>query len=209
MGILATPAQFIEELRLPRGFSVCELGDQYVTHTTPHRLARDWYKELGCGRYESIDGNERGTIVRDLNRSFNDVGRFTLVTDFGTGEHVFNQAQVWASMHYICEHLGYIAFDRPIAGYPGHGYYLIDPSLVRDLAYENDYEVVRLEEGDTSRGRLIRGVFRKMKREKFKVPQMGRYKKLLRPIIWTPEEKEAARVKLERKKARRLAEVRR
>jgi len=203
MGILEEPAQFIKELKLDRGFSVIELGDQYITHGE-RRLAKDFYKELGCGRYESVDGNGRGTITRDLNNSIKDIGRFTLVTDFGTGEHVFNQAAVFSSMHYLCEHLGYIAFDRPIAGYPGHCYYLIQPALMRDLAYENEYEVLKFEERETTRGRLIRGLFKKTTRTKFRFPQMGRYKKLLRPITMSAGEREQLRIKKEQKRLKKM-----
>lgn len=204
MGILEEPAQFIKDLALEPGFSVIELGDQYITHGE-RRLAKDFYKELGCGRYESVDGNGRGTITRDLNESIKDIGRFTLVTDFGTGEHIFDQAMVFSSMHYLCEHRGYIAFDRPIAGYPGHCYYNIHPELMRDLAFANEYEILKFEERETTRGRLVRGLFRKVTREKFRVPQMGRYKKLLRPITMTAEEREKIRVKLEAKGKKRLA----
>ena len=204
MGILAEPAQFIRELKLKGGFSVCELGDQFLTFTDPHRLAIDWYKERGCARYESIDGNARGTRTFDLNEPVRGMGTFTLVTDFGTGEHVFNQAMVWVTMHDLCEVGGYIAFDRPISGYPGHGYYLIDPCLVRDIAHANEYEVVRLEEGDTKRGRLVRGIWRKAKEGAFVYPQMGRYKKLLRPITATPEELARYEAKRKKKLARAL-----
>lgn len=185
MGILKEPAKFIGKLGLPRGFSVCELGDQWVTHGKPHRLAKEWYQELGCGRYVSIDGNGRGDVTFDLNLPMSkamlkDVGRFDLVTDFGTGEHIFDQAQVWRTLHQLSKPGGYIAFDRPTHGYPGHGFYRVEVGLLHDIAVANTYEVLRLECGHTVRGELIRGVFRRPDTDHpFVIPQQGRYKKIL------------------------------
>ena|SRR5688572_18562439 len=183
MGILAEPLDFIRQLALPKGFSVCELGDQYVTSVTPHYLARKFYEELGCGRYESVDGNGRGTKLADLNtwRPLQEgFGKFDLVTDFGTGEHIFDQAWVFKTWHDLCEVGGCIVFDRPTAGYDTHCFYLIKEELIRDLAAANRYKVVRLEFRDTARGRLIRGVLHRRKKGQFVIPQQGRYKKSLR-----------------------------
>ena len=185
MGILKEPVEFVEALKLPKGFSVCELGDQWVTYGTPHVLASDWYKRIGCGRYESIDGNDRGTWTHDLNRKLPAaVAPFDLVTDFGTGEHIFDQAQVWRTIHLLTKPGGYIAFDRPTAGYPGHCFYLINEGLIRDIAAANDYAILRLEPRKTSRGELIRGVFKKTgTATKFQVPQQGRYRSILGAIL--------------------------
>lgn len=183
MGILAEPAQFVRDLKLPQGFNVCELGDQWITHETPHRLAAEFYRDLGCNRYDSIDGNGRGTITFDLNRKWKGKPeRYDLVTDFGTGEHIFDQAAVWRTIHALAKVGAFIAFDRPTSGYPGHCYYNAQRCLFEDVADANGYEVLRLEEGTTKRGTLIRGVFRKMNRNKFITPQQGRYHKILAPI---------------------------
>jgi hypothetical protein len=184
MGILREPADFVRDLvpKLPPKFTVCELGDQWVTYGSPHILARDFYKQLGCGRYDSIDGNGRGTITWDLNQKWRGTKRYHLVTDFGTGEHVFNQAQVWRTIHELCQQDGYIVFDRPHAGYPEHCYYNIHKCVLDDLAAANEYRVLRLEHGVTVRGELWRGVFQKVYGRSFRIPQQGRYKKLLRPI---------------------------
>lgn len=187
MGILIGPLQFIRELGLQPGFDVCELGDQWITCETPYRLAKNFYiGEMGADRYVSIDGNGRGTHTHDLNYKLpKTLGQFDLVTDFGTGEHVFNQAQVWASVHNLTRAGGHIVFDRPTQGYErngGHCYYNSHICLFKDLAYANGYLIKRLEETDTTRGRLIRGVYQKVNNNKFVIPQQGRYKKLLRPI---------------------------
>lgn len=177
MGILAEPAQMVMGLMLQKGFSVCELGDQWVTYLIPPILAEQFYKSLGCGKYVSIDANGRGTLTADLNRPIPGLGQFDLVTDFGTGEHVFNQAQVWRTVHDLTKRKGYVAFDRPMQGYEGHCFYNTHECLFRDLAAANEYEIVKLERGTTKRGELMRGVFRKVQDTKFRMPYQGRYQK--------------------------------
>lgn len=186
MGILAEPLDWVRALALPKGFAVCELGDQWVTCTDPHVLAADAYAQMGCGRYVSIDGNGRATHLADLNaplpKAVLALGPFDLVTDFGTGEHVFDQAQVWRTLHALTRPGGRIVFDRPAQGYPEHGFYNCHETLYRDLAAANDYAIERLEHRTTPRGLLIRGVLRRNGDAPFKAPQQGRYRKLLRPL---------------------------
>jgi hypothetical protein len=194
MGILSEPARMVERLKLPNGFSVCDLGDQWVTHVTPHRLAEEWYREIGCGRYVSLDANGKGNLAVDLNRKWqHDIGRFDLVTDFGTGEHIFNQAEVWRTMHTLTKSGGHIVFDRPSEGYPGHCFYLTQETLFRDLADANGYDLKRLERATTKRGALWRGVFRKLTDRPFLSPQQGRYLKSIRRAL-VPTEQAARRL---------------
>ena len=188
MGILKEPAQMIERLPLPEGFSVCELGDQQMSHARAPMVASEFYRQLGCGRYESIDGNGLGTITADLNLPLNIgahapdlIDGFDLVTDFGTGEHIFDQAQVWRTIHELTKPGGYIAFDRPHQGYGKHCFYLVNPCLIGDLASANGYKIVHLKKTQTPRGWLVRGVFRTSRDQKpFRHPQQSRYSGTLR-----------------------------
>lgn len=179
MGIQAEPAAFVASLPLPNRFSVCELGDQAMCGgPTKTALAKDWYLGMGCGRYVSIDGNGRGTMTADLNQPLQ-LDPFDLVTDFGTGEHIFDQAQVWRSMHDLTKPGGYIAFDRPAQGYQKHCFYLVNECLLRDLAEANSYDVLWLDRTPMPRGELLRGVFQRMTADPFVVPQQGRYRESL------------------------------
>ena len=177
MGILKEPLNWVRRLHLPAGFSVCELGDQYVTCVSPHLLAAEWFREQGCSRYVAIDANGKGTHTADLNLpvAHLQLGTFDLVTDFGTGEHVFDQAQVWRTLHQLTKVDGYLVFDRPSQGYRSHGFYLVDECLLQDIAAVNEYDVTRMTQTETPRGMLIRGVFRKRRDVPFRVPQQGRY----------------------------------
>ena len=176
MGILKEPAAWVKALNLPQGFSVCELGDQWMSGLKKPMLAHNWYKNLGCGRYVSIDGNGKATLTADLNRPLEPLGPFDLVTDFGTSEHIFDQAQVWRTLHALMKVGGYLVIDRPMQGYDGHCYYRIDLCLLEDVARVNRYEIVqRIQMASTPRGELARAVFRKTSEAPFKIPQQGRY----------------------------------
>lgn len=191
MGILTEPLESVRSLvetqKLRRHFRVCELGDQYITEGMPRTLAMEFFRDkLGCGRYESIDGNGRGTVLADLNRPLHkqnvNLGQFDLVTDFGTGEHVFDQAQVFRTIHELVGVGGWFAFDRPCQGYEKHCYWLMNQCVIDDFAGANGYEILDYSYRDMPRGRLLRGTMRKTRGDKFVVPQQGRYEKLLRPI---------------------------
>lgn len=176
MGILKDIARVVALLPLPDGFSVCELGDQWMSGGKP-QLAADWYRTRGCGRYVSIDGNGKATLTHDLNRPVDGrLERFDLVTDFGTGEHIFDQAEVWRTLHALVTPGGYLVVDRPSQGYAAHCYYRVDECLFRDIARVNRYMVLHLERVSTPRGELLRGVFKTpASPAPFTVPQQGRY----------------------------------
>lgn len=198
MGILLPTEMLVRDVigaYLAPGFSVLEFGDQIVTHVTPHYVARELYKSLGCGHYVSVDGNGRnGSVTFDLNRKTGElaallkVRAYDLVTDFGTGEHIFDQAAFWRTMHLMTAVGGFIAFDRPSQGYPGHCFWRTDFSTYQDIAAANSYDVLELKThvgrplAGGGNGELVHGVFRKTRAGKFQVPNQGRYKRLLRRI---------------------------
>lgn len=179
MGIQPDVAAVVAALPVPKRFSVCELGDQGMCGEPTKRLAKVWYEARGCGRYVSIDGNGKGTLTADLNKPVK-LEPFDLVTDFGTGEHIFDQAQVWRTLHELTKPGGFIAFDRPAQGYGKHCYYLTNECLFHDIAEANGYRVVWLARTSTARGELIRGIYQRPKTSApFRIPQQGRYRESL------------------------------
>lgn len=182
MGLWRCMANDIERLPLPKGFHVVELGSQMLVYETPHRPAVTLYRRLGCKRYESIDGNGQGTLLHDLNLPLPDIGTFDLVTDFGTGEHIFDQAQVWRTVHSLCKVGGYIGVIRPEQGYPAHCFYRTDECWFRDIAAANAYEIVVLRHIKTGRGNNILAFYRRVRAGAFQVPQQGRYARDLRAM---------------------------
>lgn len=182
MGILKDTAAMVKALKLPSGFSVCELGDQMMSGGKTPTPAEAFYRSFGCTTYVAIDGNGQGNVTADLNLPLRaHLGVFDLVTDFGTGEHVFDQAQVWRTLHQLVKPGGYIVIDRPTQGYKAHCFYLITEGLIRDIAHANDYSVQRLDIVRTPRGALVRAVLRVAGPARaFQVPQQGRYQDSLK-----------------------------
>lgn len=177
MAIRPEMAERLKSLPLPKPFSVCELGDQGMGGEPRRRLASAWYAEWGCDRYVSVDGNGRGTITADLNQPLLPIGEYDLVTDFGTGEHIFDQAQVWRTLHRLVEPGGYIVFDRPAQGYEKHCFYLTNECVFRNIAEANGYRLLWLERTQKERGQLLHGAFRvpTKKAPQFRVPQQDKY----------------------------------
>jgi hypothetical protein len=193
MGIGPIPAQMLRDLPLPKGFTVCELGDQIWhqgTRRSPQwwcKPARELYQSMGCTRYEAIDGNGGGTVLADLNLPFTvnhpDFTRaFDLVTDIGTSEHCFNFAQVWWTIHEMTKPGGLIFFEKPYQGFPDHGFFNQHKTLFVDLAGANGYEILFLGEHEAPRGSVWRGCYRKRADDvaPLRFPFQGKYKRKLK-----------------------------
>lgn len=187
MGINPIADEMIRALRLPPGFTVIELGDQF--HHTGYRKSPGWsqrpaihfYRELGASDYQSLDANGRATIYADLNKPLYDGAWpddmcFDLVTDFGTSEHVWDIAQCWRTIHSLCKPGGFIAFEKPGQGYHDHGFWNVHPTTWKDLARANAYEIVHLKEYKAERGALWRGVYRKTSPAALVAPVQGKYR---------------------------------
>lgn len=147
---------------LPHGPSVVELGNQTLKNSKArghiyqrfgiepptHELTstKDWYLSLGFKRYLAIDVNtERDAVAMDLNldiRShYNFTEQFDLVTNNGTGEHVFNQYQVFKNMHDLCRVGGFMVHVLPFYRWVDHGFFNYNPNLFACLAHANRYEL--------------------------------------------------------------------
>jgi hypothetical protein len=70
------------------------------------------------------------------------VGRFDLVTNFGTTEHVINQFRSMQTMHDLARPGGLLYHDLPFSGYHNHGYFSYNPLLFQHLADANGYEIL-------------------------------------------------------------------
>jgi SAM-dependent methyltransferase len=186
MGIYPDLQDFVKGLKLPEGFSVCELGSQRWHNGYRKRPewrdgpAVDFYNKIGVGRYECIDGNKQGTIQFDLNLPWKDTTEpFDFVTDFGTAEHIMNQGEVWRTVHRLCKPGGLIMSEKPAQGYLDHGFFNYHPTFFRDLAGANGYELKLLKTRKTERGELLWALMRKVKDTSFCNPQQGKYHKTL------------------------------
>lgn len=181
MGMDLDLANFIRSLELPAGFSVCDLGSLEVNQNGQIvGLAVDFYRELGCGHYDSIDGNGAGTITADINLPLAVDRQYDLVTDLGTGEHIFDQGQVFRTIHALMKVGGVFVFDRPTQRWDDHGFYNMQPNLIEALVVANGYELLAIRTHEFMHGRMLYGSYRRVSDADFVVPQQGMYRDTLK-----------------------------
>jgi hypothetical protein len=109
---------------------------------------RDFHQRIGASRYLAIDPDSRhGALPLDLN--FDKVpaehfGRYDLVTNHGTTEHVLNQSNAFEVMHDLCKPCGLMIHILPFhgLGYLEHCFFSYHPGLFEDLALANDYSLL-------------------------------------------------------------------
>ena len=153
---------------LPRQGAILEFGSQNLYRAGDPKILSDFVRQLGgdphkvnltalgnggkmaelmklCGwSYAAVDifRDENVTLLdlnlHDLPSEF--VGRFDLVTNFGTSEHIINQLRVFSAIHEAAKEGGVIYHELPMGGYFYHGYFSYTPMFFRHLAIANDYE---------------------------------------------------------------------
>lgn len=127
--------------------TVIEFGNQRLDPSLEGGDVAGFYKLLGFQNYLALDVNTRmGAIVADLNdvedvkKAVGFPGQYALVTNNGTGEHIFNQKAVFENAHYLCRPGGLMLHVLPFTPWINHGFYNYNPILFRDLAAANRYE---------------------------------------------------------------------
>lgn len=111
-------------------------------------LTEAFYLALGFRSYSAIDVNSKyGSLIMDLNydlRAHYEYSEtFDLITNNGTGEHIFNQFTVLKNMHSLTSVGGIMLHIMPFVNWINHGFYSFHPILYADLAAANDYKVVK------------------------------------------------------------------
>lgn len=166
-----------EDRRRPFGGAVVTLGRQTID-ARPARLARllaaygkGWpadagvddealLRVLGFAEIVSVDVDdfERPTRLLDLNDPVTPsdlVGRFDLVLDGGTLEHVFHVPNAFAHMLRMVKPGGRIIHLSPSSNWLDHGFYMFSPTLFIDYYRENGISVdvvkmIRQDAGNAS-----------------------------------------------------------
>lgn len=69
-------------------------------------------------------------------------GRFDLVMNLGTTEHVLNQLRSFQTLHALMKVGGRTYHDLPMAGYANHAFFRYDPLFFASLTAPNRYEVI-------------------------------------------------------------------
>lgn len=111
----------------------------------PVNYVWEYFEDLGFSDYLAIDINtELRSIAMDLNfilhEKYNYTRTFDLVTNNGTGEHIFDQRTVFENMHNLCKVGGTMLCVLPFAPWINHGFYNYHPALFRDIAAANGYK---------------------------------------------------------------------
>lgn len=111
--------------------------------------AADYYRLLGFSDYAAIDVNDLyGSLIMDLNKDVREAygyrETFSLVTNNGTGEHVFNQQTIYRNTHQLTKAGGIMIHVQPFIDYVNHGFYSIHPNLYHALAVANGYEILAM-----------------------------------------------------------------
>jgi len=145
-----------------------ELG---INPQTPITTTKEFYMSIGFSRYLAIDVNtERDAVAMDLNQdivsTYGFTEQFDLVTNNGTGEHVFNQYTLFKNAHNLCRVGGYMIHVLPFYRWVDHGFYNYHPNLFPCLARQNNYELKELWIGSSDAEQL----------EKLNVNKLNRYK---------------------------------
>jgi SAM-dependent methyltransferase len=177
-----------------RGQSICELGSQDLMDNENykdaslfkvplHGSSREFMTALGFTDYTCIDYDGRhGAIRLNLNAAEHhhlDNKTFDVVTNLGTAEHVFNQANCFKLIHDLTKvdgimiHVGPKSSPRP--GWDEHGLYLYTHNLFQDLARANYYIVLRLYDVQHRDGTLVMAVMKRKSPALFTTPIQGMY----------------------------------
>jgi SAM-dependent methyltransferase len=158
------------------GQSMCELGSQNMAtaDTTLAQSARDYMTRLGFD-YTCIDIDGKfDAVIIDLNTQAWEqwsVGKqFDIVTNHGTSEHVFDQANCFRFIHAITKPGGIMIHVLPQTGYDGHCFYLYQPVFFTHLARENGYEILFMDTTKDSHGELLSVALRRVANEPFRAP---------------------------------------
>jgi hypothetical protein len=123
------------------------------------RFSEPFFVMMGAQRIESIDYSnyEGATHIHDMNVQIpaNLAGRYSLVFDGGSLEHVFNVPQAFKNCMEMVRVGGYFVQVSPCNNFMGHGFWQFSPELMfRMFAPENGYRIIAvLVQELTRRGR--------------------------------------------------------
>jgi hypothetical protein len=133
---------------LPQPGSRCtgEGGAELLPEGAP--LASEFWAWLGFS-YSSIDiDGSPGSIPLDLNYDavpLGALGKYPLVTNFGTTEHVANQLNAFKVIHDLAAPSGVMIHHLPMQGMLNHGLVNYNPKFFWMLARSNGYRLVYMD----------------------------------------------------------------
>ena len=109
----------------------------------PFAIAKAYYKQVfDYKRIVSVDLHGTETALKlDLNNPVMlPAYSFDVVINSGTTEHIFNQAQLFKTIHhYTASPAGLMIHAAPVRGFHNHGLYTYSPELFQLIAQVNGY----------------------------------------------------------------------
>src|ERR1700749_2122872 len=116
--------EILAHAQLPDRNLAIDFGSQRYTaqRIFPAENTRDFYIKNGFKDYAALDVNDaEDTIKTDLNEILVPIlDRASLVTNIGTGEHIFDQCSVFTNMHNLCKVGGVMFFHLPFTPWLNH-----------------------------------------------------------------------------------------
>lgn len=153
---------------LPEEPDVLEIGeanwygdvpvDDFPVDVDPFETARNFYWETF--RYDRIDAIDlhSGTgraWKYDLNEPVPVPHRYDIVINTGTTEHIWNQHQVFKTIHDLTLPGGLMYHQMPMTGWLDHGFVCYQPTFIADLAAANRYQIVLWMIGCIATGKAV------------------------------------------------------
>ena len=107
-----------------------------------------FFKLLNFSNVDSLDVNsyENATIIEDLNLPIKKkyYKNFDFIYDGGSLEHIFNISEALNNISRILKTNGYIMHLSPVNNYIDHGFYSINPTLLKDYYEQNNFKILEI-----------------------------------------------------------------
>lgn len=147
--LFANPVRLYRLLSRSGAFADAAAGQAFLDGIRHGGYADPLFRALGATTVDAMDASpyENAQIIHDLNEPLPDDlrGRYSLVFDGGTLEHVFNLPVALANAMELVEPGGHLVSYTPVNNNFGHGFYQFSPELFfRALSPDNGFEVERM-----------------------------------------------------------------
>lgn len=140
---------YVTNNKLKKEFSDFDIPYKENAAASDHGYSEKFFSLLGAQTTQSIDNSdyEAATIIHDMNNPLPEVlkGRFSVVVDAGTLEHVFNYPVAIKNCMELLREGGVFISITPANNFMGHGFYQFSPELFFSVfTHENGFDFVKL-----------------------------------------------------------------
>jgi hypothetical protein len=153
--------KFIEYLKNNKNIKNAEILKKLsLLKLKPSFTTYDYFKAIGYDEYSSIDINGAYNSYKfdlnlDIKSEYKFDNQYDLVINNGTGEHVFNQYNLYLNFHNLTKINGIMLNIVPFINWINHGFYNYNPIFFGDLAAANNYKILKLTFANRDGAELI------------------------------------------------------